>query len=146
MNTITNQSPSFMMKLAVSSKLTPAQEWTAKFVSERIKYINRYSGVSDDLMLCFLKPIRKSQIMRAGIFNKKTGTFFRDENDKILMVTAKSIKEPTVDKCIKYTQTVYNMLADVLHGKYKAPDWAKNPSKYAEEESRMFSNHGLRIA
>lgn len=146
MNTITNQSPSFMMKMAVSKNLNPAQASAAKFIGDRVNSINRYKFISDDIILCFLKPARDIQVLKASIFNKKMGTFFRDESNRILTVSAKALNEPTIDKCFKYAQDISNMLSDVVRGKYKAPDWAKNPAKYAEEERRVFGDNEFKIS
>lgn len=145
MNIQTNQTPAFK-SIYISGKLSPSQSYNAKLVSSKLQNALEYDFLKvKKVDVCFLKPSRKEGGLRVRYFDNNNGTFVRDKEGNILETAAKAKKELSYNHFAKLFNKINKDMYGITHGIFKAPDWSKDPSKYAEEGKKVFESHDLSL-
>lgn len=137
MNLSINQTPSFGM-IMKPQKMLRDSHLVTNGVGNYLECSKEYAEAAKKCFdLYFLQPTRKHEIMRVIFFDNNNETFVRDNNGRILEVSAKMVSKTKSVNCAKLSERVLNTLYNVIHGKYKAPRFYKDPIKYTEEYGRI---------
>ena len=143
MNIQSNPSPSFKATL-MSEKLSTSQRYNAKSVINWLKNTREYEYLGfKKVDVCFLKPGRDNEGLRVRYYDNNNGTFVRNSKGSILETVVSAVQEFNYNQLKRSMNKINEDLFGITHGMYQAPDWSKNPSKYAEEGRRIFESHNL---
>jgi len=143
MNVTQNQSPAFTA-IYKSGKMNSNQVYNANLVSRHVSSLFDYTFLHNrKIDVCFLKPTREREGLRVCYFDNNNGTFVRDMNGKFLETVVKAKGELGYKQLQRSLDKIKQNMSGIMHGQFKAPDWSKDPGKYANEEKTVFERHQL---